>query len=70
MIDLEHLSQRTGLIVRSVDANSLTTLFDRLAEYDVNERAETFDYLKQALDETRVALSAEPIFKADFSNKE
>ena len=66
--DLEHLSRRTGLIVRSVDADSMATLFDVLAEYDVNERAETFDYLEQVRNETCVTLKAEPVFKADFLN--
>jgi len=70
VIDLEHLSRRTGLIVRSIDAHSLTILFNRLAEYDPNDRAETFEYLKHALDETRTALNAESVFKADFSNRD
>jgi hypothetical protein len=64
VLDLEHLSRRTGLIVRLVDAHLLAILFDRLAEYDAKERAETFDYLKHALDEMRSALNAEPVFKA------
>ena len=64
--NFEQLSRRTGLIVRSVDAASLATLFDRLLAYDANERAETFTYLRQALDETRAQLHAEPIFKTGF----
>jgi len=51
-----------------VDADSMATLFDVLAEYDVNERAETFDYLEQVRNETCVTLKAEPVFKADFLN--
>jgi len=61
-------SRRTGLIVRSVDADSMATLFDLLDDYDVNERAETFDYLEQARNETRVTLMAEPVFKVNFLN--
>jgi hypothetical protein len=69
VIDLEHLSRRTGLIVRTADGQSLAILFDRLAKYDANERAQTFDYLKQAIDETRSALGAEPVFKEEFSSR-
>jgi len=61
-------SRRTGLIVRSVDADSMATLFDVFDDYDVNERAETFDYLEQARNETRVTLMAEPVFKVNFLN--
>jgi hypothetical protein len=68
VIDLKDLSRRTGLIVRSVDADSMATLFDVFDDYDVNERAETFDYLEQARNETRVTLMAEPAFKADLLN--
>ena len=68
VIDLKHLSRRTGLIVRTVDADSMATLFDVFDDYDVNERAETFDYLEQARNETRVTLMAEPAFKADLLN--
>ena len=31
---------------------------------------ETFDYLKQALDETRSALKAEPVFKGDSADRD
>ena len=68
VIDLKHLSPRTGLIVRSVDADSMATLFDVFDDYDVNERAETFYYLEQARNETRVTLMAEPVFKVNFLN--
>jgi len=43
-------------------------LFDVLDDYDVNERAETFDYLEQARNETRVTLMAEPVFKVNLLN--
>ena len=69
LIDLEHLSRRTGLVVRSADCQSLAILFDRLAEYDVNERAQTFDYLTQAINETRSALSTELVFSEEFSSR-
>jgi len=41
----------------------MATLFDVFDDYDVNERAETFDYLEQARNETRVTLMAEPVFQ-------
>ena len=37
--------------------------FDKLAGYDSNERAETFNYLKRALNETRASLGAEAAYK-------
>ena len=59
-VDLEELSRKTALVVRSPDSFALTELFARLARYDADERAETFDYLTHALNETRAAHGAEP----------
>lgn len=61
-VDLEELSRRTGLILRLLDSATLDALFGRLEEYDANERAETFDFLKHALNETRASLGAEPVY--------
>jgi hypothetical protein len=38
-VDLEELSRKTGLVVRSADSSALTELFARLEEYDSDERA-------------------------------
>ncbi len=60
--ELAELSRKTGLVVRHVDSAQLNSLFTSLEKYDVNERAETFDYLKHALNETRASVGAEPIY--------
>lgn len=62
-ITLRELSRKTGLVVRFLDSEALTILFARLEEYDSDERAETLEYLKCALDETRTSLGAEPVFE-------
>jgi hypothetical protein len=62
-VNLEELSRKTGLIVGSPDAEALTSLFERLEEYDSDERAKTLEYLTCAMDETRASLGAEPAFK-------
>jgi hypothetical protein len=54
-VDLGESSRKTGLVVRFPDSSALTDLFARLAQYDADERAETFDYLTHALNETRAA---------------
>jgi len=53
---LSELSRKTGLKVRPVDLKAVKKLFDELERYDSNERAETFNYLKRALNETRTSL--------------
>jgi hypothetical protein len=53
---LSELSQKTGLKVRPLDLMAVEKLFDELERYDSNERAETFNYLKRALNETRASL--------------
>jgi hypothetical protein len=57
------LSSRTGLIVRSVDSAAVNRLFAELEKYDPEERAETFEHLKVALNETRESVGAEPIYR-------
>jgi hypothetical protein len=61
-VDLGELSRKTGLVVRSPDSSALTDLFARLARYDADERAETFDYLTHALNETCAVHRAQPAF--------
>jgi hypothetical protein len=61
-VELASLSHKHGLIVRSQDSEAIDSVFAQLANYDESERAETFDYLKQALNETRASLGAEPAF--------
>jgi hypothetical protein len=53
---LSELSRNTGLKVRPLDLLAVEKLFDELERYDSNERAETFNYLKRALNETRASL--------------
>ncbi len=57
--DLVELSRKTGLVIRPVDSVALNRLFTELERYDSRERAETFDYLKNALNETRRSLGAD-----------
>ncbi|MGH9875638.1 MAG: hypothetical protein ACRD9S_24545 [Pyrinomonadaceae bacterium] len=61
--DLIQLAAKTGLLVRSLNAATVSRLFDELEKYDQQERAETFDYLNRALNETRASLGAEPIYE-------
>ncbi len=60
--DLAELGQRTGLVIRSIDSATLNKLFTELERYDSRERAETFDYLKRALNETRAFQGAELVY--------
>jgi hypothetical protein len=61
--DLVELSRKTGLVLRRPDSAAISFLFAELEEYDSRERAETFEYLKRALNETRSSLSAEPVYR-------
>ena len=67
--ELTELSEKTGLIVRSFDSKVVEKPFDKLAGYDSNERAETFNYLKRALNETRASLGAEAGYKEEYYNE-
>ena len=49
--------------MRPVSPQAINTLFSELEKYDSRERAETFDDLKQALNESRASVGAEPVFK-------
>jgi hypothetical protein len=61
--DPAELSYKTGLVVRQPDSATVSRLFDELERYDAGERAETFDHLKRALNETRASIRAEPIYR-------
>jgi len=61
--DLSELARKTGLVVRPLDPAAIDTLFAELEKDDVDERAETFDYLKHALNETRASVGAEPVYR-------
>jgi hypothetical protein len=61
--DLVELSRRTGIVFRCQDSAAVKALFAELEKYDSRERAETFDYLKNALSETRASLGSEPCYK-------
>ena len=59
--NLVELSRKTGLVVRRPDSTAVKTLAE-LEEYDARERAETFNFLKRALNETRSSLGAESTY--------
>jgi hypothetical protein len=59
---LADLSRKTGLIVRAVGPGTIERLFDEIEKYDSLERAETFEYLRRALHETRSSLSSEDVY--------
>ena len=62
-LDLAELSRKTGLVVRTADSAEIDILFAELEKYDSQERAETFEYLKSALNENRASLGAEPAYR-------
>ena len=62
-LELAELSRKTGLVVRTPDSAEIDILFAELEKDDSQERAETFEYLKSALNETRASLGAEPAYQ-------
>ena len=60
--DLEDLSRKTGLMVRTVGRGTVEKFFVEIEKYDSRERAETFEYLRRALHETRSSLSSEDVY--------
>ena len=54
---------RTGLIYRPLTVEALDRLFDELEMDSAAEQDETFTFLKQALKQTRAAVSAEPVYR-------
>jgi len=59
---LAELSRKTGLIVRAGGPVTVERLFAEIEKYDSDERAETFEYLRRALHETRSSLSSEDVY--------
>ncbi len=49
----------TGLVIRPVDSVALNNLFTDIERYDSRERAETLEFLKEALNENRPSLGVE-----------
>ena len=60
--DLVELSRKTGLVIRRPDSAAISFLFAELEKYDSQERANTFNDLNRALNETRSSLGAEPTY--------
>jgi len=60
---LAELSRKTGLMVRAVGPATVDSLFAEIEKYEEQERAETFSYLKHALNATRASLGAEAAYK-------
>ena len=61
-VELAQLSQKAGLVVRPFNQEVIDQLFDELEKFDESERAETFSFLKQSLNDTRLSLGAEPVY--------
>ena len=61
-LDLVELSHKTGLVIRPIDSVALNRLFTEIERYDSKERAESFECLKNALNETRSSLGAQPAY--------
>ena len=57
--DLAELSLKTGLVLRTIDSESVNRLFAEIERYDYRERVDTFEYLKRALNETRDSVGVE-----------
>ena len=53
---------RLALIVRAVRPGTIERLFEEIEKYDSHERAETFEYLRRALHETRSSLNSEDVY--------
>jgi hypothetical protein len=60
--ELVELARRTGLILRPLTTEIIDQLYDELERDDPEERAETLAYFKQALNQSRAAVGAEPMF--------
>jgi hypothetical protein len=60
--DLAELCRKTGLIVRAVGPATVERRFAEIEKYDSHERADTFEYLRRALHETRSSLNSENVY--------
>jgi hypothetical protein len=56
------MARQTGLIVRGVGPGTIERLLEEIEKYDSHERAETFEYLRRALHETRSSLNSEDVY--------
>jgi hypothetical protein len=65
-LDLDRLSRKTGLVVRSLYSAARNDLFARIEECHRHERAETFDYLAGALNQSRAPVGVEPANRRSF----
>lgn len=54
--------RRSGFVLQKIDVPAALSVLDSFLEGDEAEQQETFEYLKQALDETRAAQSERPLF--------
>jgi len=61
-LDLVELQHKTGLILRQPDSATIGSLFTRLEEYDEQERAHTFGFLKLAMNESRSLIGADAAY--------
>jgi hypothetical protein len=59
---LAELSRKTGLMLRAVGPVTVGRLFAEIEKSDSHERAETFEYLRRALHDTRSSLSSEGVY--------
>lgn len=59
---LAELARKTGLILRPLNSSAVDDLFAKIEKYEATERSQTFDDLKQALNETRASTGADPVF--------
>jgi hypothetical protein len=60
----------SGLVLRPVMPEAALTLLAELDDFDANEQAETFEYLKKALNQSRAARGERLIFpdeQVDFT---
>jgi len=64
-LDLDKLSRKTGLVVRSLYL-ALNNLLAGIEECDRHEPAETFDYLAGALNQSRALVGAESADRRSF----
>jgi hypothetical protein len=56
------MARQTGFIVRGVGPGTIERLLEEIGNYDSHERAESFEYLRRALHETRSSLNSEDVY--------
>ena len=55
------------LIIKPIDETRINALFAQLEKYDQRERAQTYDCLRRALDQTRRSVGAVSAFTSEVS---